>query len=80
MFDEAEFGVDDISEEEYNRLKEKNMPKKKKKGKNKKAKSKRVNHVRASLKLLVLLAFCIPCTHCTLFVLGGRVQKRVNKC
>ena len=33
MFDEAEFGVDDISEEEYNRLKEKynNMPKKKKK-------------------------------------------------
>ena len=31
MFDEAEFGVDDISEEEYNKLKEKNMPKKKKK-------------------------------------------------
>ena len=30
--DEAEFGVDDISEEEYNRLKEKyNMAKKKKK-------------------------------------------------
>jgi len=29
--DEAEFGVDDISEEEYNRLKEKNMTKKKKK-------------------------------------------------
>ena len=28
MFDEAEFGVDDISEEEYNRLKEKNMAKK----------------------------------------------------
>ena len=25
--DEAEFGVDDISEEEYNKLKEKNMPK-----------------------------------------------------
>ena len=42
MFDEAEFGVDDISEEEYNRLKEKNMPKKKKKkGKKKKAKSKK---------------------------------------
>ena len=30
MFDEAEFGVDDISEEEYNKLKEKTMPKKKK--------------------------------------------------
>ena len=31
MFDEAEFGIDDMSEEEYNRLKEKNiMPKKKK--------------------------------------------------
>ena len=29
--DEAEFGVDDISEEEYNILKEKNMTKKKKK-------------------------------------------------
>ena len=28
--DEAEFGVDDISEEEYNRLKEKTMPSKKK--------------------------------------------------
>ena len=47
MFDEAEFGVDDISEEEYNRLKEKNnnmAKKKKKKGKKKKAKSK-VNHI-----------------------------------
>ena len=31
--DEAEFGVDDISEEEYNRLKEKTMTKKKKKKK-----------------------------------------------
>ena len=41
MFVEAEFGVVDISEEEYNRLKEKNMPKKKKKGKKKKAKSKK---------------------------------------
>ena len=42
MFDEAEFGVDDISEEEYNRLKEKNMPKKKKiKVKKKKRKSKK---------------------------------------
>jgi len=42
MFDEAEFGVDDISEEDYNRLKEKNMAKKKKKkGKKKKAKSKK---------------------------------------
>ena len=30
MFDEAEFGIDDISEEEYNKLKEKTMPKKKK--------------------------------------------------
>ena len=34
--DEAEFCVDDISEEEYNRLKEKTMPKKKKKLKKKK--------------------------------------------
>jgi len=42
MFDEAEFGVDDISEEEYNRLKEKIMPKKKKiKKKKKKAKAKK---------------------------------------
>ena len=40
MFDEAEFGVDDISEEDYNRLKEKNMPKKKKKAKAKKKKVK----------------------------------------
>ena len=42
--DEAEFGVDDISEEEYNRLKEKyNMTtkKKKKKKKNKKKKTKK---------------------------------------
>ena len=37
--DEAEFGVDDISEEEYNKLKEKIMPKKKKKLKKKKEKS-----------------------------------------
>ena len=37
--DDAEFGVDDISEEEYNRLKEKIMAKKKKaKKKNKKKK------------------------------------------
>ena len=41
MFDEAEFGIDDISEEEYNRLKEKNMPKKKKKVKKKKKKVKK---------------------------------------
>ena len=35
--DEAEFGVDDISEEEYNRIKEKyNMAKKKKAKKKKK--------------------------------------------
>ena len=40
MFDEAEFGVDDISEEEYNRVKEKIMPKKKKKAKSKKKKAK----------------------------------------
>ena len=40
MFDEAEFGVDDINEEDYNRLKEKNMPKKKKKAKTKKKKAK----------------------------------------
>ena len=41
--DEAEFGVDDISEEEYNRIKEKyNMAKKKKaKKKNKKKKNKK---------------------------------------
>jgi len=38
--DEAEFGVDDISEEEYNRLKDKTMPKKKKKVKTKKKKAK----------------------------------------
>ena len=31
--DEAEFGVDDISEEEYNRLKEENMAKRKRKRK-----------------------------------------------
>ena len=46
MFDEAEFGIDDINEEEYNRLKEKNMPKKKKKkakAKKKKIKSKKKN-------------------------------------
>jgi hypothetical protein len=43
MFDEAEFGVDDISEEEYNRIKkEVTMAKKKKvKKKKKKAKSKK---------------------------------------
>jgi len=40
MFDESEFGIDDINEEEYNRLKEKNMPKKKKKVKKKKKKAK----------------------------------------
>ena len=33
--DEAEFGVDDISEEEYNKLKEETMAKKKKKAKKK---------------------------------------------
>ena len=40
MFDECEFGIDDISEEDYNRLKEKIMPKKKKKVKKKKKKAK----------------------------------------
>ena len=39
--DEAEFGVDDISEEEYNRLKEKTMAKKKKAKKKKKIKKKK---------------------------------------
>ena len=39
--DEAEFGVDDISEEEYNRIKEKTMPKKKKKKKAKKKNKKK---------------------------------------
>ena len=40
--DDAEFGVDDISEEEYNKLKEKTMAKKKKaKKKNKKKKTKK---------------------------------------
>ena len=41
--DEAEFGVDDVSEEEYNKLKEKTMPKKKKKIKKKKKKAKKKN-------------------------------------
>ena len=41
MHDEAEFGVDDISEEEYNQLKEKTMPKKKKIVKKKKKKTKK---------------------------------------
>ena len=36
--DEAEFGVNDISEEEYKRLKEKTMAKKKKMNKKKKRK------------------------------------------
>ena len=42
MHDEAEFGIDDIGEEEYNKLKEKIMPKKKKiKVKKKKRKAKK---------------------------------------
>ena len=43
MFDEAEFpdAIDWLSEEEYNRLKEKTMPKKKKKAKKKKSKTKK---------------------------------------
>tara|TARA_Y100000310_G_C20062565_1_gene525663 strand:+ start:237 stop:380 length:144 start_codon:yes stop_codon:yes gene_type:complete len=43
MFDEAEFPVDLdwLSEEKYNLLKEKTMPKKKKKAKKKKRKSKK---------------------------------------
>ena len=39
--DEAEFGVDDISEEEYNRLKVESMAKKKKKKKIVKKKKKK---------------------------------------
>ena len=40
MFDEAEFpgAIDWLSEEKYNLMKEKNMPKKKKKAKSKKKK------------------------------------------
>ena len=49
MFDEAEFGVDDISEEEYNRVKEKNMPKKKKKKAKKKKAQKQI--IRYTLKI-----------------------------
>ena len=41
--DEAEFGVDDISEEEYNRLKEKYTMAKKKKKKKKIVKKKKKN-------------------------------------
>jgi len=45
--DEAEFGVDDISEEEYNRIKEKyNMAKKKKKKKIVKKKKKKTKKKR----------------------------------
>jgi len=40
MMDEAEFGVDDMSEDEYNRLKEVTMAKKKKAKTKKKAKKK----------------------------------------
>ena len=40
MFDEAEFGVDDISEEEYNRIKKEVTMAKKKKVKKKKKKAK----------------------------------------
>ena len=40
MMDEAEFGVDDISEDEYNRLKKEVTMAKKKKAKKKKAKKK----------------------------------------
>ncbi len=41
IMDEAEFGVDGISEERYNKLKEKTMAKKKKKKGKKKRKSKK---------------------------------------
>ena len=41
MFDEADFGVDDISEEMYNIWKGDLMPKKKKKVKKKKKKAKK---------------------------------------
>ena len=44
--DEAEFGVDDISEEEFNRLKEKNMATKKKKKKIIKKKKKKTKKKR----------------------------------
>ena len=58
MFDEAEFGIDDISEEEYNRLKEKNMPKKKKKkAKTKKKKAKSKKKKRKQLRCGVLIRF-----------------------
>ena len=40
MTDEAEFGVDDISEDDYNRLKKEVTMAKKKKAKKKKAKKK----------------------------------------
>jgi len=39
--DEAEFGVNDISEEKYNQLKEVTMAKKKKKAKKKKTKKRK---------------------------------------
>jgi len=40
MFDEAEFGIDDMSEEEYNRIKKEVTMAKKKKVKKKKKKAK----------------------------------------
>ena len=58
MFDEAEFGIDDISEEEYNRLKEKIMTKKKKKkAKTKKKKVKSKKKKRKQLGCGILIRF-----------------------
>ena len=42
--DDAEFGIDDISEEEYKRLKEKTMAKKKSMKKKKTKKKKRISY------------------------------------
>ena len=51
--DEAEFGIDDISEEEYKRLKEKTMAKKKKKSYVKFLKRKRMKrNTKGMLKIL----------------------------
>ena len=54
MHDEAEFpvvGIDDISEEEYNKLKEKTMPKKKKKKKIVKKKKKKTKKKRKQMSV-----------------------------
>ena len=51
--DEAEFGVNDISEEEYKRLKEKTMAKKKSMKKKKTKKKKRTSYWHASHSFLL---------------------------